>query len=595
MACPSVAAKRIQGSGQKAGFWKGFFFAAVFVLAIFLFLPVRYESNDDFALVTNLGDRSWSSAEPLHPALGCSMGWLLYFLYRHVPGVPWYGTFVISAAFFGTVLILAVLFRSAQGFSMLLALPLLCMLFFHIFSFVSFTSASLILELGVFLCLLEWVARGRCPAKNARCYAFTLAVGFLISSLLRWRVVAVSVLFGTPVLLFLSKDQRRKAIPFLAAMALVFVGDRALFHFTSSEEYKAFWAYNQLRAGFHDTTKGEYHGTGTWQALNKVGWSMEDYVFYRNWIVYDNTRFNTNTLRTFLKENETQQEDPFLRKVQKRLQGQFRIGYHYILALTFSIVSLWVYRLDGFWALPKAIKWRILLSLAVIGTGILGVMYTRSVPRVYIPLFAYVFAATFVLFHPRREVEAHPRRGTFRRTVAVVLAFLFSLLTWGQAYAQGKRDFDILERSRLKKEYIRKQLEVVRKEGAVADPLLILMEPREGLGIQYIHPLKEFSDFADVRIFPAGWGINSPRYSSMLRGMGLQDGRAFLKWLIDKEGVLLVLMAQDGREVWRSRTLWESYLSRRIAENREVRLVVVHDFRNPKGEGLVFFRAESRK
>ena len=574
---------------RHSAFLKGFLVAAVFVGIVLCFAPVRYEANDDFGSISKLSEQSGFPPDPLHPTLSTTLGWLLRSLYRIHPNFPWYGALIYSSAFLGISLMLSVLFRSTQGLSMLIALPLLCLLFFHVFAFASITSASLILQLGVLLCLMEWVVRDECPAKKGKLYACVLALGFLIGFLLRWRMVLYATAFGIPILLFMKQRQLAKAIPLLTVVVLVMIGDRAVFHLMSTDEQKAYLEYNRMRARFHDTAWGDEHGDSTLKALKKAGWSREDYGFYKSWILYDNRQFNTENLRTFLRENEPKEADSFFLAWWKKLRRQFYTGNHYVLALVFATLSILAYRFEGF--LPSSVKnrVRIVLALTVIGSGILYVMCFRFVPRVFVPLYAYFFGACFLL--SRWETEGSPdvRTRPFRRTLLLVSALVFCVLTWGQAVAQGKMDVRILKRSKEEKEYIQKVLSVVKNRSAVPDPLLVLMNPMSGLGAEYVHPLKEFSDFTDLRIFPAGWGVNSPGYSSILRDMGLEDGRAFLTWMIDNPKALLVLISRNGTETWRWKSLWESYFSRRIVPARRARLVPVHDFRNAEGAGLVFF------
>ena len=107
------------------GFLKGFLVAAVFVWIVLSFAPVRYEANDDFGSISKLSEQSGFSPDPFHPTLSTTLGRLLRFLYRVHPDFPWYGVLIYSAAFLGMSLMLSVLFRSTQGLSMFLSLPLL--------------------------------------------------------------------------------------------------------------------------------------------------------------------------------------------------------------------------------------------------------------------------------------------------------------------------------------------------------------------------------------------------------------------------------------------------------------------------------------
>jgi hypothetical protein len=371
------------------------------------------------------------------------------------------------------------------------------------------------------------------------------------------------------------------------------IGDRAVFHLMSTDEHKAYLEYNRLRARFHDTAWGDDHGDSTRKALKKAGWSREDYGFYKSWILYDNRKFNAEKLGTFLRENEPREAGSFFIAWWKKLRRQFYTGNHYLLALVFATLSILAYRFERFLQSSEKNRVRIVLALTVIGSGILYVMCYRFVPRVFVPLYAYFFGACFFLSSGQPEGSPDERTRPVRKAILLVCALVFSLLTWGQAIAQGKMDMRILERSKLEKEYIQKILCVVRNRSAVPDPLLVLMNPMSGLGAEYVHPLKEFSDFTDLRIFPAGWGVNSPGYSSVLRDMGLEDGRAFLAWLVDNPKALLVMLSRSAIETWRWKALWESYFSRRIAPARRPRLVPVYDFRNAEGAGLVFFSMRS--
>jgi hypothetical protein len=572
-----------------AGFLKGFLVAAIFAGIVLSVAPVRYEANDDFGSIGKLSAQSGFRPDPLHPTLSTTLSRLLRALYRIHPEFPWYGVLIYSAAFLGMSLMLSVFFRSTQGLSMFLALPVLCLLFFHVFSFASFTSASLILQLGVLLCLMEWVVRDECPAKNAKLYACVLALGFLVGFLLRWRMVLYATAFGIPIFFFMKRRQLTRAIPLLTVVVLIMIGDRALFHLMSTDEHKAYMEYNRLRARFHDTAWGDDHGSSTRKALKKAGWSREDYGFYKSWILYDNRRFNTETLRTFLRENEPKEVDSFFRAWWKKLRRQFHTGNHYVLAMVFATLSILAYRFERFSRSSARKRVRIVLALTVIGAGILYVMCFRFVPRVFVPLYTYFLGACFLLSYGQAEGLPDARTRPVRKAILLVFALVFCMLTWGQAYTQGKMDFRILERSRLEKEYIQQALSVVKNRGDIPGLLLILMNPMSGLGVEYVHPLKEFSDFTDLRIFPAGWGVNSPGYASILRDMGLADGRAFLTWMIDNPKALLVMISRSGTETWRWKTIWESYFSRRIAPSKRPRLVPVHDFRNANGAGLVFF------
>lgn len=574
---------------NNAGFWKGFLFTAVFILLVISFLPVRYETNDDFAIIRRLSDQTGFVSDTHHYSLSYGFGWVLCFLYRCCSSVPWYGAFVYSATYLGASLMLSVVFRSSSGKSLLLWLPALSVFFAHCFSFVSFTAASLMLEFGIFLCVMEWVVRDECPARNSKFYALTLAVGFLMCFSLRWRLVIWSVGLGIPVLFFLRKNHLKKGFLFACTLIMIVVGDRALFHFMTTQEHKAFMAYNKLRAQFHDTINGEFHGETTLKALNKVGWSLDDYAFFRRWILYDDELFNPESLRIFIKENDPREKASIFELIPKRIARSFGASRHCTLALIFSILSLFFYRFHSLLGLSYKDRLRIIGSFGIPVAAIVFFMYYRFPPRVYVPLYAYLLGVTCLLFSLANEKLPGWKKVSTRKNMIMISVSLFMLLTWVQAYAQAKGMLKRLKTSKTEKDYIQKYLNVVRDKTLDSDPLLVSMNPVDGLRLETIHPLKEFLDVADMKIFPAGTGVNSPRYFSILRTMGLQKGHDFLKWMIDRKKVLLVLIARGKQEnqVWTY--LWESYFSRHVAPGQIVRLAPVYDFRNKGGVGLVFY------
>jgi hypothetical protein len=579
--------KKAKKTPRNAGLVMGFISAAVFLMGVVWFLPVRYAINDEFGIIVKTLHQH--GADPYSPFLISQvLHYVLYLLYQHWPSIPWLGMFMYFAVYLGSSLMLSLLFRVADVKYAVIVVAPMALLLGYCLSFISVTSASLILEFAVFLCLLEWVIKGNCPQKRPGLYAFLLAFCFLLSYVFRWRLALYSLFFVVPVLFFVKKAQFRKALPFVLVLSVFIVGDRALSYLKSSNEHKAFAEYNQIRSVFNDTLKGQYHGDITLKALDRVGWSPEDYAFFRLWILYDEVLFNPESIKTFTSENDPQNRASALELAANRIKRSLNAGKRYTLVLIFSVLSLFLYRLSGLLQLSRQDKLRVGVALTTVCTGIVFFMYYRFPARLYVPLYCYLLGTVFLLFRLEGgSLEGEKDVPTLRK-IGVVASLLLMVVTVGFVAAQGRQILHILEASQTEKEYIHRCLTDVKEKSLHPDPLLVLADPLYGLRFETVHPLRERSDFPDVRVFPGGSRIRSPAYFDALRQIGLKGGREFLRWIIDNDEVLLILMAGKGGRDRNVKYLWESYLSRRIVPGEKVRLVPAHDFRNRHGAGLVF-------
>ncbi|MBW1743518.1 MAG: hypothetical protein JRJ47_08845 [Deltaproteobacteria bacterium] len=586
---PEEGKAREQTSG-KGAFLKGFVLCAILVLVVLWLMPVRYEVNDELGMVMTLSGLHGVSPDPHAPfVVSQALHYVLCFLYTHWPSVPWLGMLTYFTVYLGGSLILSLFFRYKDYRYTLLAIPPFVLYVGSCLSVVSVTSASLLLEFAIFLYLMEWAIHERCPVRNPKFYALFLSLCFLLSYSLRWGMVLKGVCFGIPVLFFARRAHFKKALPFVAALAIFIAGDKALLHYTSTDEHKAFAEYTKVRSVFHDTVKGFYNGEMTHRALEKVGWSFDDFALFRFWIIYDSELFNVDTVKAFTKENDPQKKASVFGLIPKRIMRSYEKSKHQTLVLVLSILSFFVYRFHNLIGLSRNERLRIVCSLGLIAGSVVFFMYYRFPGRLFVPLYIYLAGVSFLAFQVGNESSQGQGRVPTSRKIAVVSAMLLVVLSLGQVHAQGKTlVYDLETRARLK-DYVHRCITAVENKPTYGDPLLVLMDPSSGLRSEAVHPLKELSDFPEVRLFPGGSKINSTVYFDALRQLGLKDGREFLRWLINNEEALLVLNTKSNERTEKVKYLWESYYSRRIAPGQGVRMVPVYDFRGKGGGGLIFY------
>jgi hypothetical protein len=114
----------------RAGFLEGFGISLILLLLILLFIPVRYEINDDLKFINILSGKGGFTPDfNSTPHLSQILSYILYFLYDWFPSIPWYGLTIYLAAYIGVSLILSVVLRnSRKDFFFYACLPFLSIL-----------------------------------------------------------------------------------------------------------------------------------------------------------------------------------------------------------------------------------------------------------------------------------------------------------------------------------------------------------------------------------------------------------------------------------------------------------------------------------
>ncbi|MCA9523216.1 MAG: hypothetical protein KC609_19705, partial [Myxococcales bacterium] len=239
-------------------------------------LPLRYATNDDLAIVSSLrhGNETIFLSHLLNRALIA--------LYRWLPEVPWFSGLVIAATIVGIALMVAAIRRRADDWTMPIAALLPLGLFgLECVAFTSFTSAALLLELGVVLTLFESALFGERPATSL---LVALVSAALVSYGLRWRLFLLFLPFAVPLLLFAGRPLRRRLIVAVLCLGAVVAVDRGLARWQQSDEFRGYEAYNFARSRFHDTDGGSVFGPSTYRAAALVGWTRVDLHIYQIWI-----------------------------------------------------------------------------------------------------------------------------------------------------------------------------------------------------------------------------------------------------------------------------------------------------------------------
>lgn len=562
-------------------------------------LPVHYETKDDFSIITILSGKGGFPASPVVKHLNPILNYALYILYKVSPSFPWFGVFLYIIYYMSWTLILSVILRSSNRFSLLLSIPLLFYFIFYHSSFISYTSASLLLSFGVYLCTVEYFIKDEAPIKNIRNYFIFLAVCFYLSFLLRWELILYSLFLILPMIVFMKFEQVKKVFPVLTMLVLVICLNIGFNYFVYLS-HQTYYDFDKLRIEFHDTHSGDFHDRITPYAIQKAGWTFEDYMAFRGlWYMHDNHVFNTMNLRTFLEANNPPKDSKYyLENIVSQIKKSYTQTKNISVLLLVSFLSIFIYRSTYLLRLDKVDWLKITVSLGTVIISILFFMYYRFKPRVFGPLYVYLFSMAFLLFSVIKNKEHKIIQNDFQRYFFIIVAGFF--MTWALLIVRQEVTTNVhyLDQSEHNKIIINQAFNRIKDAYPASHPIVIQMSATFPycLRTDFIHPLREYRDFPHIRIFPTGWSINSPYYDMALKNLHLGDGHDFLRWLVDRKDVLLMLNVFNINQKYQMNKilfLWKSYYLRHIYPGMKLDIIPVYDFRNKEGIGLILFQIRS--
>lgn len=587
---------------QRYFFQLGSSISLVLLCTVLSCLPVVYGANDDIGIVGVLSGCDGFPPDNYVSLLSQTFSSFLYFLYQVIPGVPWYGLTLFFISWLGVSLTTSVLVRIFSGnvLSMAISLPALFFFVMYCYSFMTYTTASLLLAFGVLLAALEWQMKGMPPVRHARSYAVFLSVCMLVSFLLRWGTIPLFFVFSAPIIFFLKKRHVKTYLLVISAVLLLCLVDRVLFHkYVSTPVHEEYQNLEILRKVFHDTAMGDYHGDITLTALKTTGWTIDDYLFFKNGNFYDNSLFNKHALEIFLEQNSSLLT-PFVSGINTgRFWGEFEIGKNFALIFVLTIVPLIMLNFNNYRLQSGRYRLKAGMIYVFLSVPTVVLFFVRFRLHVFIPLFIYLMAVC-LLTGSRQEITSSTNTGEDSPAVSryglliTSVAIIFLLAAVKMCYAQEKIILEYLDYSYKEKKMIKDSfLPFYKIRKQVRAPFLfVLLTPltSSDLGVEKIHPLKEYADFVPFSVFPGGWQINSPRFFAILRQIGLEKGRDFLGWSTGRPDVLFVFFARDENFHQQIVYLWESYINRHISPDSQLRLTIAYDFRGQSKEGLVFYR-----
>ena len=517
--------------------------AVALVLLVYLLGVVCFEVIDDIGAIMILSGADGFHASAEVPFISTTLNHLIFRLYQWYPDIAWYGWLLTATTTTAaTVLICLVIqlpmTKPTKGAILLFTLVVLtqCLLS------PTYTKSALLCLFSSFVVLIQSqsIQKSKVGGKSL------IAILYWLSYFWRWKVTLIFTVFAFPVLLIANNRQLQRLSILLAVIAGPIILDQLWYSSLETDSSREFLEFYELRSRFFDRPEGATAESPSIVA-SRIGWHPDDYQVIRNtFLLHDEQRVSTQSLRQFLDENAKANTGSFSASIQRAISALGENKAILLLAIAIGILIA-TERLPDFVKASSIEKTKlacVLLALA----GIIGfLLYFRMVPRIAIPIAIYtVLIVTVFPLGQRQNTSGSALQQLF--AAGACLLVLFVGVPWITEIngANSTR---------------RAHSEIIYDEinFATAASVLIRLTPQSTTGFNGASPLITLPQ-PKARFIPAGWQIRSPRYQEILSQLGFHSGRDMLSKWNGKSQLFFITGSEDHRmTVAKS---WLAYLIR---------------------------------
>lgn len=483
--------------------------ASVPTVAHLEFCP-RYQSNDDPGIAMLARGVGISPSPTPHIVYSNYLyGQILVSLYAITTAINWYyllacGIHLAASMGLGYLL----LRRSFRATTALLFLLYLFTFDLYYWIHPQFTvTAFLAAQTGVLIYWTGYRDTDRVLGRHAVGAAIFLFLGTLIRAqcvqlaLFLFVPLGVAVLLRHPSRLHLK---RLMALPVLGAGIVAGLGAYNDWNFARKDGWKDFYAFNQVRAQFHDYGHIRYDES-TRPVFEQVGWSQTDYHMLMNWFFADRERYaraNLETVASAFPPAETR------RSVPEVMDQLTELTKHPVCQLMLAGALLFI--------LVTPISGRTLLVYVFLVLGTLAVMgylamYLKLPERVAYPLITFVAAVALV-----EAVFAARQRTLTRFSPLLALVPLWHFVSTVPVVLEAHRDHQRFAQER------RQQIETSLEQMATTPNRLILIWAG-GFPSEDLAPGDNWQRFENINMLGLGCFLQTPITEERCREFGITD------------------------------------------------------------------------
>jgi len=376
---------------------------------------ISYETNDDVFMTMIASGTGFCSAPDEHLVFSNALlGGVLKQLYTELPGVPWYGGYLLLAHYAAQVALLYCALtmpplgssasapdRDASrsfGWRITAYLVYFAVVELVLLNQLQFTSTAFVVaQAGCFL-LARAAARFRAESQVTSGILLIAAAGLIVlAGMIRPDSLYLALIVLSPLALLVAMSCPRAAIvpvavtAGLAAVLVVAANDYNRAAYENDDRWHGFYAFNALRCKFNDYGWTDYTPE-TASVFAAVGWNGLDHEMIAHWFFDDPVKYSEAKLRTIVESYpwKTARWTPGypLAVLRRPLQDRAVWAMWLVLPLLLSLTA-------GSRQSRRAVG--IASALAVV--LLVGIGLNNKVPplRIYFPLLAIPLSSVLLL------------------------------------------------------------------------------------------------------------------------------------------------------------------------------------------------------
>ena len=356
-----------------------------------IFFNIKYEQVDDFIiynLYSGLDGTYNFHGIYIHPILCILIG--LFF--RIVPQINWHTIFLLLMQFICFNIIGYIILKKHKTSIAILIYTIFASVFYTaLLLLIQYTSVAALLILTAFFITIDNIEN-----KNKK---WTILAGVLYAMGIMTRMQSLLIIvpfMGIYLLYYLVKYKlqgqtinliKQYAI-YIIITIIIFASNKIIY---SSEPYKQYMEYNDLRAQLHDLSYTSYNNNK--EIFDKIGWSQNDHYLFYTFNTGDENVYNKQNLQEIIDYKKQQGSYYNLNLDFDEIATSFKdelININTFIAIIFFsiiIVSMLNKNNRGL---------NLVIALTTIAVNILFIILNRSMLRVVIP--EYILGTALIIY-----------------------------------------------------------------------------------------------------------------------------------------------------------------------------------------------------